>query len=144
MELLKEYDINIHHHPGKANVVVDWLSKISMGSIAHVKDYNKEFVKDVHRLVRLGVRLVYSTSGDVSFHPSSESSLVVEVNKGQHFYLALIDLKDSVLVMMNKSFSLVDDGILRYQDRMCVPDIDDLQTKIIVEDMVPNIRYILV
>ena len=53
-------------------------------------------------------------------------------------------LKDSVLVKMNKSFSLEGDVTPRYQDRMCVPDIDDLQTKIIVEDMVPNIRYILV
>ena len=38
LELLKEYDINIHYHPGKANVVADALNKISMGSTTHVKD----------------------------------------------------------------------------------------------------------
>ena len=34
---------------------------------------------------------------------------------------------------MNKSFSLGDNDILRYQDKLCVQDVDDLQTRIIVE-----------
>ena len=77
--MLKDYDMNVHYHPDKANVVVDALSRISMGSIYHIDDKNKELVKDVHRLARLGVRLVDSTSGVVLVHLSSESSLVVEV-----------------------------------------------------------------
>ena len=36
-----------------------------MGSTAHVEDEKKELVKDVHRLDKLGVRLVDSTSGGV-------------------------------------------------------------------------------
>ena len=56
-------------------------------------------VKDINRLSRLGVQLVYSTSGDVSVHPSSESSLVVEVKKGQH---------------LDPVFTLGGDDILRY------------------------------
>ncbi|XP_069145885.1 uncharacterized mitochondrial protein AtMg00860-like [Solanum lycopersicum] len=57
---------------GKAIVVADALIRMSMGSTAHVEDEKKELVKDVHRLARLGVRLVDSTSGGVSVHPSSE------------------------------------------------------------------------
>ena len=60
-----------------------------------------DLVKDVHRLARLGVRFIDSNSGGVSVHPSSESSLVVEVKKGHHLYLVLMELKDSVLVKMN-------------------------------------------
>ena len=41
--------------------------------------------------------------------------------------------KDSVLVKMNESFALGDDGILKQQDRLCVPDVDDLRTRIIAE-----------
>ena len=69
-----------------------------MGSIDHVEDEKKELVKVIHRLSRLGVRLVDSNSGGVSLHPSSESSLVVEVKEGQHIYPLLMELKDSVLV----------------------------------------------
>ena len=51
------------------------------------------------------MRLVDSTSGGVLVHPSSESSLAVEVKKGQHLYPMLMELKDLVLVNMNKSFA---------------------------------------
>ncbi|WMV58021.1 hypothetical protein MTR67_051406 [Solanum verrucosum] len=35
LELLKDYDMSILYHPGKSNVVVDALSRLSMGSTAH-------------------------------------------------------------------------------------------------------------
>ncbi|XP_069150272.1 uncharacterized mitochondrial protein AtMg00860-like [Solanum lycopersicum] len=59
---------------GKANVVDDALSRMSMGSTDHVEDGTKELVKDIHRLSRLNVRLVDSTSGGVSVDPSFGSS----------------------------------------------------------------------
>ena len=100
-------------------------------------------MKDIHRLAELGVRLVDSTSGGVSVHPSPESSLVVEVKEGQHLNHVLMELKDSVLVKINESFALGQDSvlvkvnesfplghdeILRYQDKMGVPNVDDSWT----------------
>ena len=34
--------MSVHYHLGKANVVADSLSRLSMGSIAHVEDERKE------------------------------------------------------------------------------------------------------
>ena len=34
---------------------------------------------------------------------------------------------------MNESFILGGDGILRYQDRLCVSDVDDLRTRIVAQ-----------
>ena len=59
--------------------------------------------------------------------------MVVEVKKGQHLDPVLMELKDSVLTKMNESFALGGDGILRYQDRLYVPDVDDLRTMIVPE-----------
>ncbi|KAH0764671.1 hypothetical protein KY285_000542 [Solanum tuberosum] len=50
LELLKIYDISILYHPGKANVVVDALSRLSMGSTSDFEEDKKELAKDVHRL----------------------------------------------------------------------------------------------
>ena len=64
-------------------------------------------------------------------HHNSESSLVVEAKFKQHFDQPLMELKESVLGKLNKSFSLGGDDVLRYQGRLCVPNIDDL-SKLIV------------
>ena len=42
-----------------------------------------------------------------------------------------MELKDSVFVKMNESFALGDDSILRYQERLCLQNVDDFWTRII-------------
>ena len=41
LELLKDYDLIDLYHIGKANVVVDALSKITIGSVSHVEQEKK-------------------------------------------------------------------------------------------------------
>jgi len=50
LELLKDYNMNVLYHPGKANVVADDLSRLSMGSVAYIEEEKKELVRVVHRL----------------------------------------------------------------------------------------------
>ena len=52
--------MSILYHPGKANVVVDAVTRLSMGSTAHVEEEERNFAKDVHSLVCLGVQLMDS------------------------------------------------------------------------------------
>ena len=68
------------YHPGKANVVADALSRLSMGCLAHVENDKKELDHDVHHLARLGVRLLDSAEGSM-FQSNFKSSLVSEVKK---------------------------------------------------------------
>ena len=75
--------MSVHYHPGKANVVADSLSRLSMGSVAHVDENRKELVKDVHRLARLGFRLMSISYSGVTIQDGAESSLVVEVKEKQ-------------------------------------------------------------
>lgn len=67
LELLKDYDMSTQFHPGKVNVVADVLSKLYVGSVAHIDEGKKALVKDVHRLARLGVRLGDSNDGGFMF-----------------------------------------------------------------------------
>ena len=55
MELLKDYDIDIHYHPGKANVVADALSRKTQHSINTIIVIQSRVLED---LERLGIELV--------------------------------------------------------------------------------------
>ena len=45
LDLLKDYDMSVNYHPGKANVVANSLSRLSMGSVSHIDDEKKELFK---------------------------------------------------------------------------------------------------
>ena len=42
LEFFKDYDVSVDYHPGKANVVGNALSRLFMGSVAHVEEERKE------------------------------------------------------------------------------------------------------
>ncbi|WMV14241.1 hypothetical protein MTR67_007626 [Solanum verrucosum] len=71
--------VSVLYHPGKLNVVVDTLSKQSMGSVAYVEDGKKELVRDVHRFTQLGVCLVDFNEGGVIVQNGLKSSLLSDV-----------------------------------------------------------------
>ena len=48
LELLKDYDISVHHYQGKANVVDSDLSRLSTMRVFHIYIEKKELVKEVH------------------------------------------------------------------------------------------------
>ncbi|WMV45216.1 hypothetical protein MTR67_038601 [Solanum verrucosum] len=41
LEFFKDYDMNVLYHPGKANVVVDTLRRLSIGSVEHAEKEKK-------------------------------------------------------------------------------------------------------
>ena len=53
LELLKDYNMSVLYHPGKANKVADALSPMTMGIVSHVKEDNKVLVKYVHTVSQL-------------------------------------------------------------------------------------------
>ena len=95
-EFLKNYDMSVHYHPRKANVVADALSRLYIGSVAHVGEKIKDLVKDVHRLARLGVRLMSISDSGVTVQNGAESSLVEEVKEKKESDLMLLELKGAV------------------------------------------------
>ena len=52
--MLKVYDMSVLYHPGKPSMVVDALSRITMGSLSHLDEAKKELARKVHRVARMG------------------------------------------------------------------------------------------
>ena len=88
--------MSVHYHPGKANVVANALSRLSMGSVAHVEEERKELVKDVYRLACLGVRVISISDSGVTFENGAKSSFVVEVKENQDSDVIFLELNGAV------------------------------------------------
>ena len=69
----------------------------------------------------------------------AESSFVVEVKEKQDSDPILLELKNTVHNQRVEVFSQGGDGVLRYQGRLCVPDVGELRQHIFAE--AHNIRY---
>ena len=50
LELIKDYDMKLHYHPGKANVVADALSRKSHVNTLMTGDFPRELAEDFHEL----------------------------------------------------------------------------------------------
>ncbi|XP_070023124.1 uncharacterized protein [Nicotiana sylvestris] len=106
LELLKDYDIDILYHPGKANVVADALSQKSIGCLAHLEAYQRPLAREVYQLASLGVRLVNSNEGGVIVQNRVESSLVAKVKEKQFNDPLLAQLKEGIHKHKTTTFSL--------------------------------------
>ena len=45
LEFINNYDMSVHYNPSKANVVADALSKINMGSVTHVGNKGRSYLR---------------------------------------------------------------------------------------------------
>ena len=131
--MLKDYDMSILYHSGKANVVVDALSRLSMGNTTNLEEEKKELAKHVHRLARLRVRLMDSIEEGKVVTNGDESSLVSKVKQKQDQDIIFLDLKPNAHKQRVLAFEQGRDGVPKYQGRFCVPRVDGLQERIMEE-----------
>jgi transposase InsO family protein len=127
LELIKDYDLEIHYHPGKANLVADALSRKEHVHSAIVAQLPDEIVEDFRRL-NLGI--VAHTRGvtiDV------ESTLEQEIRKGQIGDAKIQEIKDLITEGRGPEFAEDEQGTIWFKDRICVPEIDSLRETILKE-----------
>ncbi|KAJ9547942.1 hypothetical protein OSB04_020485 [Centaurea solstitialis] len=105
VELLSDYDCEIKYHPGKANVVVDALSR-------------KERVKPT-RTRAMGVIV--------------QTSLKSQILEAQREALKADNLKKETLYKMEKEFEEKTDGVRYFKDKIWIPKVDQLRTMIMDE-----------
>ena len=131
--MLKDYDVDILYHQGKANVVADALSRNSMGSLTDVQPEMRDMVWDIQRLSSLGVRLANSEDSGVSIREVADSSIIDEVKRHQYKDPILAHYRDAALQKEKTPFKVIPDRVLRYEGRVCVPDTVGLRRQVMGE-----------
>jgi hypothetical protein len=77
LELIKDYDLRINYHPGKANVVADALSRMSHVSLLGVDSMPFELCEEFDKL---NFRIIANTE---AIEMEVSSSLLQEIQRGQ-------------------------------------------------------------
>ena len=130
MELLKDYDCIIDYHPGKANVVVDALSKKSTGSLAYMQTVQLPLMVELREL---GVELRMHGSGALFASFQLRPILVDCILRAQLEDPYLMSIKKKVEEGEQSDFAIRDNGALVIGSRLCVPATEELKRQILEE-----------
>ena len=116
MELIKDYDCVIDYHLGKANVVANTLSR-----------------KTVQTLRALNANLSLSDDGAVVAELIARPNLLNRVLEAQKKDEKISAIIDQIGDGKETEFTVNENGVLYYKDRVCVPDDDELRKAILEE-----------
>jgi hypothetical protein len=127
LELIKDYDLGINYHPGKANVVADALSRRSHVSRLVVDSMPFELCEEFDKL---NLRIVANTE---AMEMEVESNLLQEIRKGQVEDEKIQEMKRNIKAEKSPCFSEDEKGVLWYKGRICVPSVKEFKDKILRE-----------
>jgi hypothetical protein len=120
LELIKYYDMEIHYHPGKANLVADALSQKEHVHAAIVTQLPNELVVDFERLI-LGI-----VSHAEGITIEVEPTLKQEIRKGQIGDAKIQEIKDLIAEGRGPDFMEDELGTIWFKNKIWVPEIDSL------------------
>jgi hypothetical protein len=127
LELIKDYELEIHYHPGKANLIADALSRKECVHSAVVAQLPNEIVEDFRRL-NLGI--VAHTEGVII---DVEPILEQEIRKGQVGDAKIQEIRHLSTEGRGPEFMEDEQGTIWFKDRICIPEIDSLRETILKE-----------
>ncbi|WVZ80901.1 LOW QUALITY PROTEIN: hypothetical protein U9M48_028338 [Paspalum notatum var. saurae] len=128
LELIKDYDLKIHYHPGKANVVADALSRKSQISLLWARELPDELAIEFDRL---SLGFLNNTEGVVSME--FERTLEQEIRKGQLNDEKIKKIKELIKLDKAPGFRVDADGTVWHWDRICVPNVKTIRELILKE-----------
>ncbi|KAK1681340.1 hypothetical protein QYE76_042188 [Lolium multiflorum] len=127
LELIKDYDMEIHYHPGKANVVADALSRLpcQLNSMIAKEQpsLHQEFEHFRMELVSEG----YLASIEL------QPTLIGQIKEAQKGNASIDGIKSQIAAGKAPGFTIDEEGVLWYNGRLCVPSDSELKQVILKE-----------
>jgi hypothetical protein len=127
LELIKDYELEIHYHLGKANVVVDALSRKSQVNMLAAHPISFELAKVFDRL---SLGFLNNTQGvTIELEPTLEQ----DIRKGQKDDEKINEIRQLIINGKGLDFREDAEGVVWFKDRMCVPNITSIRELILKE-----------
>ena len=130
LELIKDYDLVIDYHPGKANVVADALSRKSSSSLANIQSF---YLPLLIQFRELQLNLDSTSEGALLAKFTLRPTLIDKIKELQEVDDELKGWRRKCVDGQAPDFTIRSDGVLSYKGRMCVPKNDELKKTILDE-----------
>jgi hypothetical protein len=124
--LIKDYDLRINYHPGKANVVADALSRKKYCNATFARRMPPELRREIEYL-NLGMASEANVTMEV------EATRELEIREGQLEDAKLKEIRQFIQDNKTSDFSEDSQGTLWLGKRICVPNLKPIKESILRE-----------
>jgi hypothetical protein len=127
LELIKDYNLGINYHPGKPNIVVDALSKMSHLNMLATRELLTEFCKEFEKL-NLGW-----VSNTKVITMEVDSTLEQDIRKGQLEDAKIQEINEQIKEDKALGLNVDDQGTLWYKKCLRVLKVNEIRELILCE-----------
>ena len=121
LELIKDYDLEVHYHPGKANVVADALSRKSHCNCLTVRTMGLTLCQEMEKLSIEVIQQGSLTNITVEATIQDQIIAAQKENKGIAY------IKERIKNGKAECFKVDDEGVLWFKNRLVVPKVPELR-----------------
>ena len=129
LKLVKDYDVEILHHPGKANVVADALSRKTAHSSAMLTRQPNIHMEFERAQIAVLVREATTQLALMTICPTLQQQIIQGQQRDPYFLKVVKQLETEQV----KDFLITGDGCLKWRNQTCVPNDVEIKRKILSE-----------